>query len=368
VRPITVLWRKLRALVHRQRAQLALALRVTVAALVALALTQWLGLALPLWAALTAIIATQISVGRSLRATIDYFGGTLGGAIYGGAIAVLVPHGSEITLLMVFILAIAPPAFVAAINPRFSTAPVTAVIVLLVPIMTHTTPIASAVDRVIEVAIGGTCGLAVSLLLSRSRSYRMIATTAARTLDQMAWALEQLFAGLTRGLDADALHRIQDRIGEALVQLNVMGTEAQHERSARLAAGPDTGPLLRTLLRLRHDLVMIGRAVVNPLPATLATPLKTPLQQLGAAFADYLRESGAALRAGRRPPSLDAVETALAAYTAGVAAVRRDGLTRSLSSEAAESFFALGFAQEQMHGDLKDLLRCVAEWSGPSMD
>ena len=86
----------------------------------------------------------------------------------------------------------------------------------------------------------------------------------------MARALGELLEGLTRGLDMDALHRIQDGIGQALVQMNVVGGEAEHERSAGLAVGPDTGPLLRTLLRLRHDLVMIGRAAISPLPEAFA--------------------------------------------------------------------------------------------------
>ena len=62
---------------------------------------------LPLWAVLTAVIVTQMSVGRSLKATADYLAGTLGGALYGGAIAVLVPHSSEIALLAVLALAVA---------------------------------------------------------------------------------------------------------------------------------------------------------------------------------------------------------------------------------------------------------------------
>ena len=121
---MTRLWRRLRALLHSRRAQLALSLRVTVAALASLALAQWLQLTLPLWAVLTAVIVTQMSVGRSVRATIDYFAGTLGGAIYGGAIAVLIPHGSETALLVVLALAIIPLAFIAAINPRFAAAPI----------------------------------------------------------------------------------------------------------------------------------------------------------------------------------------------------------------------------------------------------
>lgn len=69
----------------------------------------------------------------------------------------------------------------------------------------------------------------------------MVVAAAARTLNQMARAIGDLLAGLTQGLDVDSLHRIQDGIGQALVQLNVVGTEAEHERSAGLAVGPRRG-------------------------------------------------------------------------------------------------------------------------------
>ncbi len=93
--------------------------------------------------------------------------------------------------------------------------------------------------------------------------------------------------------------------------------------------------------------------------------LEAPLARDGAAFAEYLGASAAALRAGRGPPPLDAVESALEAYAAEVAALRRDGVTRSLTDDAAERFFALGFALEQMHNNFKDLGRVVAEWAEP---
>ena len=296
---ITRLWRNLRALVHHRRVQLALSIRVTIAALVALALAQFLQLPLPLWAVLTAVIVTQMSVGRSLKATFDYLVGTLGGAIYGGAIGVFIPHASELGLLAVLALAVAPLAFIAAINPKFSVAPVTAIIVLVHSDNDPRDPVASALDRVMEVAIGGVTGLIVSFFLLPSNAHPLVAAAAARTLDQMARALGELVAGLTHGLDMDSLHRIQDGIGQALVQMNAVGAEAEHERSAGLAIGPDTGPLLRTLLRLRHDLVMVGRAAITPLPEAFATRLTSPIANLGAAFADYLRASGAALLAGR---------------------------------------------------------------------
>jgi uncharacterized membrane protein YccC len=362
------IWPKLRALVRHRRVQFALSIRVTIAALVSLALAQLLQLPLPLWAVLTAVIVTQMSVGRSLKATFDYLVGTLGGAIYGGIIGVFIPHSDEIALLAVLALAVAPLALIAAINPRLSVAPITAIIVLLVPMMTHATQIASALDRVFEVALGGATGFIVSVLLLPSKAHPLVAAAAARTLNQMGSALGELLAGLTQGRDVDSLHHIQDGIGQALVQLNVVGAEAEHERSAGLAVGPDPGPLLRTLLRLRHDLVIIGRAATSPLPEAFGMRLESPLARIGATFADYLRGCGAALQAGRGPPSLNALELALDAYATEVAALRRDGLTRNLPGDEAERFFALGFAFEQMHNNFRDLGRCVAQWAGPSKE
>jgi hypothetical protein len=192
----------------------------------------------------------------------------------------------------------------------------------------------------LEVALGGVTGFIVSVLLLPSKAHPLVTAAAAPTLDQMARALGELLAGLTQGLDVDSLHRIQDGIGHSLVQLNAIGAEAEHERSAGLAVGPDTGPLLRTLLRLRHDLVIIGRAAATPLPEAFRTRLKSPLARTGMGFADYLRASGAALQAGRGPPSLNAVELALDAYVAEVAALRREGLTRTLPG--ASSIWAGG--------------------------
>src|SRR5215813_8611750 len=103
----------LRALAHRYRLQLILALRVTVAALSALAVAQALHLRLPLWAVLTSLIVTQMSLGRSLKVASDYLMGTLAGVAYGGALAILIPHDSELTLFAVLALAVAPLAFIA---------------------------------------------------------------------------------------------------------------------------------------------------------------------------------------------------------------------------------------------------------------
>src|ERR1700733_4690014 len=120
-----------------RRVELGLGIRVTVAAMSALVIALAVGLKLPLWAVLTSLIVTQMSVGRSLKATRDYLVGTLGGAVYGGMIAVLIPHSGEGALLAVLVLAVLPLAFLAAINPSLNVATVTAIIVLLLPTMNH---------------------------------------------------------------------------------------------------------------------------------------------------------------------------------------------------------------------------------------
>jgi len=353
----------LAAAIRPRRAHLLLALRNTIAALLALALAQAFGLPLPLWAVLTALILTQASLGRSLRATVDYMIGTLGGAIYGGAIAVLIPHQSEIALLAVLAIAIAPLLVVAAINPRMNVAPITAVIVLLLPAMRGGSPLDSAIDRVIEVALGAFTGLAVSLLVFPTSAHRQTLEAAARSLDLMANAIGRLLADLSRALDVDTLHLIQDGIGQSLVRLDAIAAEAAHERTVRLAAEPETGPLSRTLLRLRHDLVIVGRAVAQPQPEEFQARLGAPLKRISSTYGDYMRGCGTALVARTAPPSLDAVRSALEGFDAEIAAVRGAGLTRALSAEAIERFFAIGFALEQMHQNFKDLERCVREWS-----
>jgi hypothetical protein len=90
-----------------------------------------------------------------------------------------------------------------------------------------------------------------------------------------------------------------------------------------------------------------------------------PLAQIEVAVADYLRTSGAALLARRKPPLLDGVESALVAYAAEVAELRADGLTRSLADDDRERFFALGFVLEQMHQNLMELDERVTEWAVP---
>jgi uncharacterized membrane protein YccC len=304
-----------------------------------------------------------MSLGKSVKVATDYLIGTLAGVAYGGAIAILVPHESEVAMLVALALAVAPLAFVAAFRANFNVLPITAIIVLLVPAMQHVSPTASALDRVLEVTIGGAVGFAVSFLIFPSRALAMTTDAAANTLELVAEALTLLLEHHTQGLEGPDLRRIQDGVGASIAKLYATGAEAEHERKARLTSGPDTGPLLRTLLRLRHDIVILGRAVGCELPDSVRDRLTPKLDQISISASAFLRDSASALRKRRPPPALLAVDADFQAYIDEFGAVRHEGLTRDMGNEAAERFFALGFALEQMREHLNEVQRVVGEWA-----
>ena len=348
--------------------QLRLCLRVTVAAMAAFILAQFVAIPLGgLWAVLTAIVVTQMSLGGSLRATIEYFVGTLGGAIYAGAIAALVPHHTEISILAVLALAVAPLALLAAINPNFRVGPFTAVIVVLGVTATHTDPITSAFYRVLEVGLGGVIGLLVSFFVLPARAHVLVIVAASRMLNLLADALPVLFAGFTQEIDVEAVRRLQINLGAAFARVEGVGADAKREQATYLMTDLDSRPLLRTLLRLRHDLVIIGRAAAVPLPEEFRTQLAPPLANVVTAAADYLRASAAALTAEREPPPLDAFEAALQAFNAWLDHARKERLMRDMPSDAVERVFALGFALEQLYQNLIDLARCATEFAQPGV-
>jgi uncharacterized membrane protein YccC len=363
---LTADWKRFRQWPAQHRAELRLCVRVSVSAMAALAAAQLLELPLALWTVLTAVILTQISVGASLKATLDYLAGTVGGAIYAGAIGALIPHGDEIAVLGGLAIAVGPAVLLAAINPRFRAAPFTAVMVFFAPTITHTGPLASAFERVVEVAVGAVVGLVVSILVLPARAHDLAIDAASRMLSLAARSLPELFAGFTATLDETALRRIQDSIGSALARLNTIAPEMKHEQLTPFGEASDSGPLLRTMLRLRHDLVMIGRAAAAPLPEPIREALAQPIELVSKTATELLRASGAALTARGGAPPLDAFEAALEAYNAQLTAVRRAGLTRELSTDELERLFALGFTLEQMRQHLRDLARCVSEFARES--
>ena len=132
---------------------MTLSLRITVAGLIALALGELLGVRQVYWAVLTAVIVMQASVGGSLKATIDRLAGTAAGALWGAALGAAIPHPGTLATAGLLAAALLPLAALVAWWPSYRVAPVTAVIVLLVP-HGDAGPVQAAIERLIEIALG----------------------------------------------------------------------------------------------------------------------------------------------------------------------------------------------------------------------
>jgi len=176
-------------------------------------------------------------------------------------------------------------------------------------------------------------------------------------------SVPELLAGFTQRLDADKVRQLQDDLGRSVIAFQEIAAEAKRERLVALGSEPDPAPLSRTLLRLRHDFVIIGRAV-TPFPSDIAQRLDPLLSRVGQDVSEFLNGSATALILRRDSPSLQLAEASLKAYGLAINSLRNEGLTRALSNSEVERLFALSFALEQLHHNLIDLARCVREWAG----
>jgi uncharacterized membrane protein YccC len=327
----------------------------------ALLLAQLLQLRFGIWAVLTAVLLTQMSVGKSVKASGDYLIGTLGGAIFAGAIGALIPHDSEIALAAVLALTLMPVALIAAENSRFAAAPFTVVLVLLAPTIAHIGPVASALERLFEVGVGCVVGLVVSLVVLPARASALSIEAATRVLSLMAQELPRLLRGVARSTDDAALPGAGDRIGEAYVIAQGMAVEGAHERMTSFAAAPDPGPLLRVLLALQHDFIMIERTA--PLPTIAQVRLAAALARVAQAAAACLHETGAQLMARQPGAGCQDVDAAFTDCAAKLTALGRDCVARDLPLAACERVFALAFALEHLRRNLHALEECVAAFA-----
>ncbi len=339
------------------------AARVTVAAMLAFAIGRILGLQQGYWAVFTAIVVMQASTSGSLLAALDYFVGTLAGAVYGTSVALILPTYNVWMLGVALAISVAPLAFLAALRRDFRVAPITAVIVLIIPSLQHVNAFDSALGRVIEIAIGSGTGIVVSRVVFPARTHTVVADTTADILRLSARLVAQLFAGFGEKRDLSAIVRLQDGYRRLVSKLDGVVSDASRERANHLSSEADAKPILQALRRLRSDYAVIGRAGAAPLQEAAGAHLLPALEQLSQSLRAHLGDMAQALNARREPPSLDAVTAAFAAYTAAMSGLRRAGLTRDLSDSEAARIFTLGFALDELRRNLGDLQSRVAELS-----
>jgi len=328
-------------------------LRVVAAVAITLLAIDLLNLPQGYWAVITAVIVVQTSLGSSLKAALDRLWGTLAGAAVGACVAILLPHSAPIEIAITIVLATIPLAYLAAVNPAFRVAPVTAVI-MLVPTYGHVTdPVTTALDRVFEILLGNVVAVAVSIMVFPARADEQLRAAAAKVVTINAELMDLLVDGLLTGTGRQGVQPIQTRIRASIKQAETAAEEASRERRMRVSDTSDPEPVIRTLYRVRHDLVMIGRAAAKPLPQALLPLLSAPLETLGRETTGTLKAIAATLRDNAPAPTIDAYQAALKGFVSALDKCAQAGIPEATTE--AERLFALRFALEQLGDDLRDL-------------
>ncbi len=337
---------------HRRRLEIRHGMRITAAGLASYATAEWLNLPQGYWAVFTAVLVVQGSVGGSWKAAIDRLAGTLLGAVYGAVVAVLIPHTDPIALGVALTISLIPLSLLAAFNPAYRVAPITAIILLLGSTGVSEGPIRAAMLRTLEVALGSIWGMVVSVFLLPARAHILLGQAADKVLKKLSELFPLLLANLGEPVAPDLISAKQDAARAALASLETIVAEAARERRSRLSDDMDPEPIARTLRRLRNDLILIGRMTSEPLPPKISPELNIFLQRLSAAGSDYLRALGDDFARRRRPVS-----------GAGFDETVQQLLSELKETGSDERLVALRFALQQLQSHLDDLRQRAEEFA-----
>lgn len=342
----------------RNRAKLVHALRMTASGLAAFILAEAMGQSESIWAVITALIVTQSNVGGSLKAALDYFAGSLLGAIYGIALAFTIPHTNDLTKAVVLVLAMVPLSYMAAISPGFRAAPITGIIVLLAG--SALGALSFAMDRVIEVGIGCAVGVLVSVLVLPVRASHGVLDTTVKMARLQADQLEALT--LSGEQARTRLAELEARRHQMLSQVETLIGAAARERRSGLTGLPDPEPMLRTLLRLRNDVSMLRSAVDESDHEALPKQAASSWMSVARTGASILRGLANSLSTGQAPESTNAMKDVISDYKAAVDEIRRSDQTSHLSTDSLWRLSGTGFVLDQFRQNLDDLVEQAGEF------
>jgi uncharacterized membrane protein YccC len=335
------------------------AIQTTIAASVSYFLVDAFGLPQGFWAVMTAIVVTQANVGASLGLAFDRLFGSMVGVLVGGAVAVALADVHELKFagLAVTVLVL---AFFAARRPSLRIACVTAAIVILGDPRLGP-PIASAENRMLEVAIGTVVAITTTLIVFPARAGLEFAEHVKHTLQPLFQVLsEVLGAALGEPLDSAAITSQAARIRADFATGDNLAKEARLEVAGFIADSPDPDAMLRTLRRLWHTEIMLMRSVAQPLPATAIEKLKPDIEALRAAI-DLVSGQLCAPTSSYAAPNLSDVETALAAIEQHMEEMRARGEMRALAMDDVIRLMAFDFALGQLRLNLRDLAERAPE-------
>jgi len=342
----------------QRRSEIRHAIRVSAAVGAAFALATLFRLPQGYWAVFTAVIVVQASLGATITASVERFLGTVVGALAGAGAAYLHSQWPQFGGL-ILCTTVALVAFLAAVRPTLKVAPVT-VVIMLIGTTTHIDPLTAAFYRVIEITLGSLVGVAATLLIFPARAHGAVVARV-QEIGTLNAELLTHYVRVLRGQPTTLSTADQyDANRAAMAKLQTALSEADRETASHLSLRSAPEALPRTLWRQRNDIVMIGRALVQPvaIPA-LAEPAAAMIEAATA----FLTQAIGLISAGPRPDRL-ALAEAHTKFQATIETLRHEGALRALAFDDAARVFGLVFAVENLHANLGDLADRLEEHQG----
>lgn len=346
-------------------------LRTAAAAGIALAVSQLLSLHQGYWAVVTSIVIMQANLGASLQAAADRLMGTLAGAALGFVVAYLTPSTTFGTLGGL-VLATGLLAMLAAHNPSFRIAPVTAAI-LLISDPSHVDASTSALHRVTEIGLGCFMGVAVSLLVFPSRAESRLRNEISHALALLAQLITAEMQGPEDKTADEAVTSLSEDIYASYDKINKLTKETEEEKATRLAHGAfDANGLKHCLRHLRTNVFFLRRVTQLSLPPAIGDALVEPTAAVTQVTRDYLLALGPAIAAGKPVPPLDELDSVFARFQTEASAVAQRITVKEESNglktdepplvadgHAITFVSSFSFALEQVRFSIESLVECV---------
>src|SRR5205085_9532811 len=126
-------------------------------------------------------------------------------------------------------------SLLAAFNPAYRVAPITAIILLLGSTGVSEGPIRAAMLRTLEVALGSIWGMIVSIYLLPARAHILLGQVADKVLKKLSELFHLLLASLAEPVGLEVVSARQDAARAALANLETVVAEAARERRTRLS-------------------------------------------------------------------------------------------------------------------------------------
>lgn len=299
------------------------AVRLFAAALLAYLLARLLGLREVHWAVLTALITARGHAGGTARAGVERLVATIAGAMLAMLVA-YVRHIFDVDSGFLLFAALAPLCLLVAVKPAYRGAPVAALIVLSAHPAAGTGPLATAVLRTGEIALGAFACVLVAAVVFPSRARARARAHAATALRLLAHGLREMFA--SENAPGARFEALREPIRHELRELTILAQTS----GWRKYADPEIARLLRLTYALNGDIAYLARAVARKPLAPVVAALQRPAQTVGESLAAGCEQAAMAL--------VDAVDIDLAALDAAIAqfaeAARADKEAQPASREA----------------------------------